>query len=254
MERRQFISNTIEYFCGAILCTAIHPIKSYSNSKTKNQPISDLKLLGIKQPPLFGQGFNLRKPAAESFQKMINAAKKDGIKLYSLSSYRSFERQKNIWNRKYKALLKKKNPPQQIIKSIIEFSSIPGTSRHHWGTDLDIIDSSKTRPVDPLLAKHYLKGGIYHDLYQWLNKKGKDYGFYEVYTKDPKRTGYAYEPWHWSYAELSIPYLKQYLTIDLQKHWKTSSAAGHAEFNKAFVNRFKREWVLGINPCLIPES
>ncbi len=253
MERRQFISNTTGYFCGAVLCPALHPIKSYSNAKATHHSISDLELLGIQQPSLFGKGFNLRKPAAEAFQKMIFAAKKDGIELYSLSSYRSFERQKNIWNSKYRALLKKKIPPQKIIQNIIRYSSIPGTSRHHWGTDLDIIDNSKPRPSDPLLTEHYLQGGIYHDLYQWLKKNGASFGFEEVYTNDPLRTGYAYEPWHWSYSELSIPYLKQYLTIDLQKHWKARSIEGHTAFDEAFIDRFKREWVLGVNPGLIPE-
>ena len=32
--------------------------------------------------------------------------------------------------------------PKKAISEIIRFSTVPGTSRHHWGTDIDIIDGN----------------------------------------------------------------------------------------------------------------
>lgn len=142
---------------------------------------------------------------------------------------------------------------QAIVETIIQYSSIPGASRHHWGTDLDIIDESFKRPSDPLLSKHFQKNGIYHPLYVWLEEHAADYDFYEVYTNDANRTGYAYEPWHWSYAPLSIPFLRQYQQIDLYSHWRQSDMEGHTNFTREFVERFQRKWVGGVNPRLKPK-
>ncbi|MGC9328945.1 MAG: M15 family metallopeptidase, partial [Candidatus Hinthialibacter sp.] len=194
-----------------------------------------------------------RRLASEAFEKMRMAALQDGIRLYSVSSYRSFHSQKRIWNRKYRQYQKKGMNHQAIVETIIQYSSIPGTSRHHWGTDLDIIDESLPRPSDPLLPEHFLEGGIYHPLYLWLQKHAADYGFYEAYTNDAKRSGYAYEPWHWSFAFLSIPFLQQYQQIDLYRHLRQSDMEGHAKFTREFAERFKREWVGGVNPKLIPK-
>ncbi len=78
----------------------------------------------------------LNKVAYEQFKKMYNAAKKDGVNLKIISGTRNFYAQKAIWNRKwqkYEAL----SPKDRALK-ILEYSSMPGTSRHHWGTDIDL--------------------------------------------------------------------------------------------------------------------
>jgi hypothetical protein len=57
------------------------------------------------------------------------------------SGFRSFERQVEIWNRKVEAL--QPRVPQEIFEAILRWSALPGTSRHHWGTELDVIDGSR---------------------------------------------------------------------------------------------------------------
>jgi LAS superfamily LD-carboxypeptidase LdcB len=248
INRRKYLSIVYSTILG------FHGITSYSNTIEKNtNKVSTQELLGIKTPPLVGKKYRLRKEAAAAFDQMINAAKKDGIQIYSVSSFRSFKRQKTIWDRKYNDLKKTINNPLSIVYQIVRYSSIPGTSRHHWGTDADLIDLSKKRPKNALLAEHYLKDGIYNDLYVWLNENAAKYEFYEVYTNDPNRGGFEYEPWHWSYAPLSIQFLKEYMEIDLAEELIKAKLQGIDKIPSNFLGLYKQKWGLGINPKLIPE-
>lgn len=207
------------------------------------------ELMGIHRPDLYGEGFNLRKEAAVAFQKMIDAAKKEGIKLYSVSSYRSFDHQSRIWEKKYKRYKSRGFSDQDTFEKIVEYSTIPGTSRHHWGTDMDIIDLNKSTPSDPLLAAHF-EDGVYRDLHQWLLRYANDFGFYEVYTNEDKRKGFAYEPWHYSYKPLSIPLLKEMNKLDLREVLVNSSVKGSEQFTQSFIDRYIRQNINDINPVL----
>jgi LAS superfamily LD-carboxypeptidase LdcB len=81
--------------------------------------------------------------AGKAFEEMQKEARKAGIELEIVSAYRSYERQQRIWNRKYTSNAKQGLSPEKNIQKIIEYSTLPGTSRHHWGTDVDLIDGSK---------------------------------------------------------------------------------------------------------------
>lgn len=223
------------------------------NCRAESQP-PVVELLGKEAPPLFdGVNFNLRKEAADAFTTMQSAALKDGVGIYSLSSYRGFSRQLGIWNRKYDIYQKSQMSPEKIISAIVQYSSIPGTSRHHWGTDADLVDAKKRRPADALNAKHYRDGGVYKDLYQWLTAYAHEYGFFETYTDDPKRSGYEFEPWHWSYAPLSVPYLRQWSEINLHQHIAQPPLSGREFLTHEFLDDFRRKWGFGINSALLPK-
>ncbi|MBD3265219.1 D-alanyl-D-alanine carboxypeptidase family protein, partial [bacterium] len=143
----------------------------------KDYTVPEMELVGRTRPPLFGDGFNLRKEAADAFDTMRRAAGAEGINMYSASSFRSFNRQKGIWNRKYIKYTKEGKSPQEAIRAIIEYSTLPGSSRHHWGTDLDIIDTAVPQPKDhPLIATHFHEGGAYQKLFEWLLKHANKYG------------------------------------------------------------------------------
>lgn len=254
-SRRNFLAFTSALFVAG---NFINPkrLKANDESDRSMENFPELELVGKVQPPLFGEGFNLRKKAADAFNAMRETTRKDGIEMYSVSSYRGYERQKGIWDRKYKDGLKQKKSASQIVLDIISYSTIPGTSRHHWGTDLDIVDihPSITQPPDPLHEKHFAPGGVYHPLYQWMKKHANTFGFYEVYTNSPGRTGFSYEPWHWSFAEISKPMLKQYCEMDWQAHVAAKDLIGREALTPDFLQRYYKEWILGINPNLIAEG
>jgi hypothetical protein len=101
-----------------------------------------------------------------------------------------------------------------LVESILLWSALPGASRHHWGTDLDVIDRAAlpegTRPR--LQRGEYLPGGMFALLDDWLAANAADFGFFRPYDRD--RGGVQPEPWHLSFAPLAAPALKE-LTLDV---------------------------------------
>ena len=121
-------------------------------------------LIGKGNPNLVGKDHRLLPEVEKAYQNMERAARAAGIKVKVVSSYRSYEKQKAIWNRKFNAFKKEGLEGLQIINKIIEYSTIPGTSRHHWGTEIDVIDSNPLAEGDVLLTEKFHDGGPYEKL------------------------------------------------------------------------------------------
>ena len=95
------------------------------------------------------------------------------------------------------------------LNAILRFSALPGTSRHHWGTDLDIWDASATgENYRPLLSPpEYEPPGPFFEMTRWWDEliaADDDEGFYKPYAVD--RGGIAPEAWHVSYRPSAIKY------------------------------------------------
>lgn len=133
----------------------------------------------------------------EAFKRMCSAARKDGIKLFIVSATRNFYRQAEIWDGKWD-----RNAGIRTTRAatILQYSSMPGTSRHHWGTDIDLCSTENEDWETPELQKTLA----------WLQSHAVEYGFFMPYTDDPNRPGYKYEPWHWSYFPISDIYTETY--------------------------------------------
>jgi LAS superfamily LD-carboxypeptidase LdcB len=192
----------------------------------------------------------MNKEARIAFEKMKTAALKDGINIEVVSAYRSFQKQKNIFENKYKRFINEGLSPIQSVEKIIEYSTIPGTSRHHWGTDIDIIDANYPKPKSVLEEENFYGNGPYCHLKNWMDRHSESYGFYEVYTKNPNRKGVKYEPWHFSYAPVSKPMLKEYKKLDIKRILKEEKILGHECFTEKFIFKYKTENILDINPQL----
>jgi zinc D-Ala-D-Ala carboxypeptidase len=154
----------------------------------------------------------LRQDTHRAFQEMHRAAAADGVRLTIVSATRNFNAQKRIWEAKWDGTRKSEgldlstiSDPVERARMILRFSSMPGTSRHHWGTDIDI------NSVDP----EYFTTREGQRVYRWLAEHAGTYGFCQTYTpKDSLRpTGYEEEPWHWSYTPVSVYLLQQYLQL-----------------------------------------
>ncbi|MEM7657095.1 MAG: M15 family metallopeptidase [Bacteroidota bacterium] len=158
-------------------------------------------------------GTYLHQEALAAFVKMHAAAKADGVNLTILSATRVFSYQKLIWESKWNGnrLVGGKNLAQtqpdfaQRASTILLFSSMPGTSRHHWGTDMDF----------NAFTNSYFEAGKGKQEYDWLVANGPRYGFCQPYTpKGTDRTsGYEEERWHWSYQPLAERYMKSYQAL-----------------------------------------
>ncbi len=174
---------------------------------SKHPSFVNLKKAGI---PVDQKVHFLRKRTAAALKKMIRAFQKEnpGVKIWVRSSTRNFASQKYIWERKWRSgkYGKKGEKPGVIAGNILKYSSMPGTSRHHWGTDFDINN----------LTNSYFSRGEGKIIYTWLRKNASKYGFCQPYTAGRKK-GYNEERWHWSYLPLSRIFLKEWNSLYAKK-------------------------------------
>ena len=185
----------------------------------------------------------LRNEVLLKFDQMYNAALKDGIKLVIISGTRSFNHQKYIWDRKWAKNIQKMDSIS-AVKEIMKYSSMPSTSRHHWGTDIDLNN----------LENSYFEIGEGKKIFDWLVENAFKYGFHMTYDnqEETKRTGYKMEKWHWSYMPISEQFLIQfneYINCENISSFKGSKFACHPELDviKNFVNGINTDFKKIIN-------
>ncbi len=166
------------------------------------------------------------KEMKNDFEQLCLDAKDAGFDLCICSGFRSFDRQLKIWNEKAtgkRQLLDTYGSPlsfsglseMEILYSILRWSALPGGSRHHWGSDLDIYDANSL-PENyqiQLTPEEVSDDGMFGPFHNWLDEKIKNseaYGFYRPFKVD--RGGVATERWHLSYSPIADVY-SQKLTL-----------------------------------------
>ncbi|MGB0633206.1 MAG: M15 family metallopeptidase [Flavobacteriaceae bacterium] len=208
-------------------------------------------IIGKSQSNLVGDSIRLEVNTYKAFKKMEAAAKRDGIYLKIVSAYRGFERQKLIWNNKYEKFTNDFSlEPEKAISEIIRFSTVPGTSRHHWGTDIDIIDGNFPDEENVLVSEKFEKDGLFYKLKNWLDNNSENFGFYLTYTNDKNRKGFEFEPWHYSYKPVSVKYYRALIKTDLKKIIKGLDINGSDYFDESFIDAYIAENIMDINPDL----
>lgn len=162
---------------------------------------------------------------AAAFLTLREAASAEGIDLVPYASFRDFAAQLRIWNKKFsgnKILYDLDERPrdfallseEDLVWAILNWHSLPGASRRHWGTDIDVIDRAVMAPgaKPALLPSEAAEGGVFHRLHQWLDLHIHEHGFFRPYQH---LTGGMYpEPWHLSYAAQSLM-VSQMFTCEL---------------------------------------
>lgn len=190
-----------------------------------------------------GNKMYLRNETLVAFYKMRESAIKNGIELKILSATRNFNYQKNLWNDKWSGatIVEGQNLSKSItdglerFKKILEYSAVPGMSRHHWGTDIDINE------VNP----SYFNGEKGRVEYDWLKQNAWVFGFCEPYNlKGGERpTGHNGEKWHWSYYPLANTFYKEYKDLIKEEDIK-----GFMGDQYVVGQNLIDEYVLSINP------
>ncbi len=150
---------------------------------------------------------------ASAFLKMCQAARADQLELIPVSSFRSFDRQLQIWNDKYlgdRPVYDNFNRPLDVntltgvetVYAILFWSALPGFSRHHWGTDIDVA-ASNLMPEGyqlQLNSLEYSPKGIFAPLTAWLDENMEKFGFFRPFV-DEAHVRVGTEMWHLSYRE-----------------------------------------------------
>ena len=191
-------------------------------------PLNSLELTGraathICEVPALGA--RLHAAAIDAANALREASARAGLDLAIVSSFRDFNRQSAIWNRKFRGeqpLLDRAGQVLPVaslggperVRAILIWSALPGASRHHWGTDFDVYDRAAV-PADyrpELTVAEYTGTGPFVRLNEWLAANLGNRGFFRPYRTD--RGGVSPEPWHLSYAPVSGPAL-QALTLEV---------------------------------------
>lgn len=124
----------------------------------------------------------MRKEAANALENLFEGANDEGIKLYAISGYRSYQRQKSIFNDNARRVGKER------ANKLVAY---PGESEHQTGLAMDV--ASAKCGLDERFAD--TKEGV------WLKENCYKYGFIIRYQKGKEGiTGYSYEPWHIRYV------------------------------------------------------
>jgi len=201
--------------------------------------------------PIHEGPHRLQPEAVQAFIAMQKAARLAGFDLQPASTFRDFERQLAIWNGKFRGerpVLDKDSRPVDVssltdaqrCELILRWSALPGASRHHWGSDLDVYDPSLLPEGSKLQLEpwEYESGGYFAELNQWLTGNMAEFDFYRPYSQD--RGGVAVEPWHLSYRPLAMQ-CESLLTPEvLIAAWQGQDVAGRDWLSAHLVTIFPR--------------
>ena len=163
----------------------------------------------------------LHRDVVADFLGLRAAAAAAGIDLQPVSGFRDFARQLAIWNAKCRGereVLDREGRPldpaslteESLVAAILHWSALPGASRHHWGTEVDVIDAAALpegmRPQ--LIQSEYTGAGVFGRLDRWLEAHAAEHGFFRPYRED--RGGVQPEPWHLSHAAVAQAALAEF--------------------------------------------
>jgi LAS superfamily LD-carboxypeptidase LdcB len=212
---------------------------------------SNLHVRELAEPPC-----TLHPAVIPALHSMRSAAAADGLDLLPVSSFRDFDRQLRIWNGKFlgeRPVLDADGHAIDIgalghierMRAILHWSALPGASRHHWGSDLDLVDGNVVaggyRPA--LSREEYLPDGVFGRLNAWLDLHCGRFGFFRPY--DAWRGGVQPEPWHLSFAAVAGPALAA-LSVDVLREALAEAAIEGRDAILAALPELHERYVLAV--------
>jgi LAS superfamily LD-carboxypeptidase LdcB len=191
------------------------------------------------------------------FRSLRRAAAADGFDVIPASGFRDFARQLAIWNGKFNGTMALHDAsgrpidgarltPQERIEAILLWSALPGASRHHWGTDLDLIDR---RAVPQgyrvrLTADEFAPLGPFAPLAAWLETNAPRFGFFRPFRG--VLSGVQAEPWHFSFAPVAEP-ARQRLSAGLLREALQEADLAGAAHVLGRIEELHARYVAGID-------
>ncbi|MGV6988714.1 M15 family metallopeptidase [Testudinibacter sp. P80/BLE/0925] len=198
----------------------------------------------------------LQADARRAFTALRQSAVSAGFDLQPASSFRDFQRQQQIWNGKF--LCRRKvhddqgNPLDltclddwQKCEAILRWSALPGASRHHWGTEIDIYDPTRLPQGQALQLEpwEYEENGYFYDLTCWLNEQLPHFDFtlpFQTASLAQAELDVGREPWHISYRPIAEQFRAQFTPEILLKSWQDETIEGKAVLQNKLDLIFRR--------------
>lgn len=166
-------------------------------------------------------GYIVDKLILEDYNKLKESLAKFGFALRIESAYRPFERQLSIWNRKASGELKllsaeglpmeRPTDEEELMYAILTWSALPGASRHHLGTDLDVVDGNACPAGYEVELTPAECDGMFRSFHEKLTElmgAGESFGFQRVFV--PGRGRIQPEMWHIAHLPTSRKYLESF--------------------------------------------
>ncbi|MGR6981866.1 M15 family metallopeptidase [Testudinibacter sp. P27/CKL/0425] len=211
---------------------------------------SEAHLLPLASP--YADHHKLQAEALRAFTALQQSAVSAGFDLQPASSFRDFFRQQYIWNGKFCGQRKVHDDlgepldlscmdEWQKCQAILRWSALPGASRHHWGTEIDIYDPTRLPQGQTLQLEpwEYAPQGYFYELSQWLNEQLPHFDF--TLPFQPASTlEIGCEPWHISYQPLAEQCRAQFNPEILLASWQNEEIAGKAILETQLDNIFTR--------------
>ena len=127
----------------------------------------------------------------EQFEALRIKLLEEGVNIELDSTYRSVQRQQEIWDEFEK---------EYGIDYCRKYVAIPGYSEHHTGLVVDVClikDGVVIDDNDDMIAER--------EIFAKVHERLADYGFILRYLEGKEDiTGYSYEPWHLRYVGIEI--------------------------------------------------
>ena len=130
--------------------------------------------------------------AYPALQRMMDDCRAAGLEPLICSSYRTRDKQEELFRRKVRTLSKQGYPDEEAGVEAARWVARPGTSEHETGLAVDIVDTGY-QMLDDRQEQTPVQ--------QWLMDHCAEYGFILRYPTDKSGiTGIGYEPWHYRYV------------------------------------------------------
>lgn len=130
----------------------------------------------------FNRDLYLEKQTYRAWLKLKECALAEGITLYIVSGFRSYDYQQNIIDRKL--------ANGQTLEDIAKVNALVGESEHHTGCAIDLT----TGDEQEVLTESFENT----QAFKWLNKNASKFGFVMSFPRN-NQFGFIYEPWHWCF-------------------------------------------------------
>ena len=142
------------------------------------------------------EGMQVDPVCLDDLTAMIDACNAAGARAYVISAYRSPEQQQALFSGKVARLMAAGMSRTDAEAEATTVVLLPGTSEHHLGLAVDIIDT-KLWALDERQAQMPAQ--------QWLMENSWRYGFILRYPPGKTAvTGIIYEPWHYRYVGCAL--------------------------------------------------